>query len=137
MPKHKLEVELTLRYSYHVGWRHLNDTLYLFDGRMTTPRRVEVDEDRDGWLDRCVVTLSPAELARAKRAYKVYRAWAKADRAEWIPTFTQVLERATGDYFDRGCRCEHDCCGHVSAYGVAKRIGPRTLSVRVRNIINV
>ena len=135
MPKHRLEVELTLRYSYHVGWRHLNDTLYLFDGRMTRPRRVKVSEYRESWTDRCVVTLSPVELARAKRAYRKYRAWAKG--AEWIPTFTQALERATGQQFDRGCRCEHDCCGHVFSYGVARRIGPRTLSVRIRNNIDV
>lgn len=135
MAKHKLEVELTLRYSYHVGWRHLNDTLYLFDGRMTTPRRVEVDEGGDSWTDGCVVTLSPAELAHAKRAYRKYRAWANG--AEQIPTFTRAIELAVAEQFDRGCRCEHDCCGHVFSYGVARRIGPRTLSVRIRNSINV
>lgn len=137
MPKHTIHCDLTLRHSYRAGWNHLNDTLPVFTGRMTTPRTVQVDEDGEGWTQTAVMTLSPAELVRAKQQHRVYQGWAKANRAGKGPSFTRFLAGAAEDAFVAGCRCEHDCCGHVSSYATAVRTGPRTLSIRIRSTVNV
>ena len=40
--------------------------------------------------------------------------------------------------FNRACRCEHDCCGHVQSYGTTVRKDKRReYLVRVHSYVNV
>lgn len=119
--------------TYVPSYRHLDRTEDVCFARMTTPQTVEFDRERDSWRQRCLVVLTPQELADAQAAHREVAKVLK----DPVVTFRRFMQNAIEDYFARGCACEHDCCGHVFGWGSAKQIGPRTFNVKIFRSINV
>ena len=130
---HILDARLT--HGYVTGWRHLDKYEQLGPAKITRERSVmkelpDWEDSEDRIVRRCAVTLAPETLAEAKRLYRSQRKTAGV-------TFSRWLCGQVGDTFDRGCRCEHDCCGHYQWYGQATRTGRRTFVVYVSGSRNL
>lgn len=144
--KKPIRLQLNLTRQYNLGWESEEQHLDVCEGRATAPRRIPLESDED-WMEGFIVELSPQELARAKAAWKDFQARIRRDLKEersWRElssiqpaTFRRFIEWSLGDVCSFGCRCEHDCCGHVQGSAVANQLSPRHYSVRVRKYHNV
>lgn len=127
--KTKLAIATRLSHSYRGGWAHLDRFAHAFNARSTRP--VIRDRDEETQIARRFLSIAPAELLAAKQAFK-----RRPTDARKL-TFTRWLERTVAGHFSfSGCRCEHDCCGCISGYADAHRVGRRAFSVVIRMTAN-
>lgn len=77
---------VNLEHTYNVAWNYLNQQQYV--GEFRVLKRVVTNEDN------VILTIKAPRDIR--------------------DTFT--VYRVASNEFDNGCRCEHDCCGHVQTH---------------------
>ena len=129
-----IDLGARLTYEYRTAYQYLDDWETIGPAKQTKLRELDGSRDSyDGGSTRgCLVIVPPQTLKAAERLYR----YAKPQS-----TFNQWLSNQIATTFDRACQCEHDCCGHLQAYGVVRRIdgkpSKREFSVRVETYRNV
>lgn len=126
-------IQLDARLSFHYvqGWRGEDQWAPLSASRLTAGTPIAHDEDDYSVTYRHLLTFGPHGWQEAKKAYR--RLLPRKER----PTFVRWLARMIGEHFAFGCRCEHDCCGHLQGSASATYIGRRRFSVERHNTRNV
>jgi hypothetical protein len=107
-----------LTHTYSEGWSHLDKHEYVGEFKLlNSPRHMPP-------------TLSEAESGDQG----TYLMAVSAPRGVKNKVISEVLQ----DEFTSGCRCEHDCCGHIQrSAGVPRKTNRRTWIVPVRVYRNV
>lgn len=78
---------------YNSGWSHLDEYEALGTAKILK-ERIKHDESGESFLQIVILEVN-------------------LEGGEQEP---DEAKSAIADLFDRSCRCEHDCCGHVSTY---------------------
>ena len=119
----RLAIEVYTTRQYTPGWRSYERSIDVPGfAKMTKPVKLiqaepEIELGRDGsYRFRCDVTLPPAMYADLKKLHKALTRSPYQDP----PSFRRWLCGVIGEQFDVGCRCQHDCCGHVFGSGFAR-----------------
>jgi hypothetical protein len=120
-------------FRYVTGWASEDRWEPMTLARLTAATLVhrDDDDDDDGATYRHLLTFGPHGWQDAQQLYK--RLFAGKER----PTFVRWLGHMAAEYFAQGCRCEHDCCGHMQAYASLRYLGRRRFSVERRTYPNV
>ncbi|MFU6981807.1 hypothetical protein ACM75Z_30510 [Pseudomonas aeruginosa] len=144
MANRPMFITYALEHRYIAAYNHLNRHLDVCFARRTRERIVKspgMNADDDTTVSQCLVTLSPRDLACAKRAYRSvraeYRRRGKLKPTARVPiTFRLFMEAAIGDYYLHGCGHDFDCCGCAHGGGVARQLSPRRYAVSIHSAPN-
>jgi hypothetical protein len=93
--------------------------------------------DLDKWHDLGVATLARVKPARWAENGESYRQLeiVRVDSPGYRP---RNIMRAIEDTMQSGCRCEHDCCGHIQTYVKrVRQLCPGTFAVLVGGYRNI
>lgn len=117
-----------LTHKYVPGWADEDNWVPLTPAKFTGPTLVSQNDDGD-FTERREATLSPGAWACAQYLHRRH-----AKEGVSLPRW---LAAQIGDNLTSGCRCEHDCCGHLQVSAYAQYLGQRRFSVEVRHYRNV
>lgn len=117
MNNHHIYARLT--HKYRAGWSHLDNHEYVFDLKLTPPRLLRAADNGD--IDQ--VMHGRLNTKQREQAKAVWEKLPSRDR----PPFKHWLRDVIAGAFDRGCQCEHDCCGHYQSYAVGDIYGRRVV----------
>lgn len=112
---------------YVTGWNHCDRWEPLTPARSTQPQLTHRDED-GGSTWRSLFTLTPGAWVCARWMHR---------RHAPKQAFTHWLAQQIAENLASGCRCEHDCCGHLQQYATARYLGKRRFSVELRRYRNI
>ena len=87
-----LSVQLT--HKYNAGWSHLDESHHLGECRVTASKERKSDDRGESFSQLLIV-----ETDTGSSKYR-----------------PRNIIRAIHDTFQSSCRCQHDCCGHISTY---------------------
>lgn len=124
----RLDARLTFRYVQ--GWRGEDDWEPLTQARLTAGVQTAHDYEDYSTTHRHLLTFGPANWQEAQQ---LYHRLPREDR----PSFVRWLGSMVAEHFAYGCRCEHDCCGHLQGSASTTYIGQRRFSVERRTTRNV
>lgn len=133
--KHRVELPFRTSFDFSDGYAGEFDDWLTLCTASAFERRLVTDDGQGSRTYTQRVTLTPQELATAKRHY---RRLANACGSRGLLTLTDVLEMAIQDLFSVSyCRHEHDCCGCWSTYAHAVRVKSREFHVRLHATANL
>lgn len=108
-----------LTHNYAAGWAHLDQWEHLFNLKLTPPRLLRAADNGD--IDQ--VMHGRLNTKQREQTKAVWEKLPSRDR----PPFKHWLRDVIAGAFDRGCQCEHDCCGHYQSYAVGDIYGRRVV----------
>lgn len=117
-----------LTHHYNTAWAGEDDWVPLTPAKVTGATLTRQDDYGD-FTERRELSFTPGAWACVQRLHRRH-ADAGVSLVRWLAA--QIT-----DNFARGCRCEHDCCGHQQCGASAQYLGQRRFSLELSYYRNV
>lgn len=109
-----VELAVRLTHRYNTGWSYLDKRHDLGVGKVEKARTAKWDKRGESFTELLIVDASELKYRDAN------------------------IARALLSSFDEGCRCEHDCCGHIQRHTRAvRKVAPKRFAVLIGGYRNV